>query len=214
MPMSTTSTAIEEPRYGRMHYSTGSAAAKPMTMLFYHYAPLENIFSIAAAGLIPGVPDPPIMVLDNAVVWLSTNASRISPAEDIAHLKLTGNWEEKFKEIRFGHDDDICVTVRLSPNSSRLSHYATWFRKEAPGLNMLEMLSPSILKDWWIYRGTIPRDKIEIPDLTRDQIINVCNRNLAKNDLDEERRAMYIGTIAQVKDAPPDGTFSIGAPGP
>jgi hypothetical protein len=54
-------------------------------MRLYHFTKRENLFGILMRGLRPGIPDPPFLTDNQAVVWLTTQTSLKPTRADRRH---------------------------------------------------------------------------------------------------------------------------------
>jgi hypothetical protein len=152
-------------------------------MKLNHFTQPKNLDSIAEAGLLPRVAHNPFMSLGQEVVWLTTQETTMCSEEELGHFRKIGEdlYEAAKRDGWFlTQSRNHRLTVRVR-SGHKLINYGDLLRlnKDAVlidedgmgGINdageiysvrhMLESLSLTCLRSWWLYFGRIPPSAIE-----------------------------------------------------
>jgi hypothetical protein len=138
-------------------------------MILNHITKMKNLPGIRSRGLVPHrYPKSLTMSLGTEVVWLTSDDS-IHGADDAAwiearrgHIFTDAQADDYLAECGVVPLGSVRLQIRLAPNSSRLSHYATWLAKQPhpAALGLLSGLSPSARTHWHVYHGVILPERI------------------------------------------------------
>jgi hypothetical protein len=153
-------------------------------VILYHFTFVAHVFPIlgwvhpddgtppVAEGIKPAVHpgDDGKMVGGQPVVWLTSRSSLVPTPADLDCVNSPAcPWRPDriayWRERGTIDDRTAMLTVDLSPNSKRLRNYGRWVREQGRA-HYLEMLLPSTRTDWWVYFGTISRDRVQDVSLT------------------------------------------------
>jgi hypothetical protein len=137
-------------------------------------------------GITPSIGDDAVgkfMTDGQPVVWLTSRDSMKPTPADLAWLAIseakgifTKDQAARYAKIGPIGDRTLRLTVELS-NSRRLRHYGTWLR-ETGNDALLSLSSPSALTDWWVYFGTVQRERIIEITRTDAPHVNDAERDL------------------------------------
>jgi hypothetical protein len=118
---------------------------------------------LQAQGITPSLGAEP--TAGEPAVWLTARDSLMPTPDDLAWMsgkkasgRFTKDEAEDYAKVGPLGDRTLRLTVELS-NSKRLRHYGTWLR--ANGMDRhVALAPPSSLTDWWVYFGTVQRQRI------------------------------------------------------
>jgi len=138
-------------------------------MKLYHFTFVAHVPAMLGADLIDGPSDGERGIRPGAgdfqtagrpVVWLSSRDTLKPTAADLQWESKRHSAAEMERYAIAGPigDRTVRLTVELS-NSRRLRHYGTWVREQDDAL-LAAFSAPSVLADYWIYFGTIQRERI------------------------------------------------------
>ena len=128
-------------------------------MIFYHFTHPGTVLRITGIGLKPNVRDNNThMTGGKPVVWLTRQESNIVTAEDVVHMKRLNLLDRKEGDLMCG--GTARLSVHLGQHSKKLVRY-TDFLKKIDFRFFEAVLTPTALKNWWVYLGEIPSHKID-----------------------------------------------------
>jgi hypothetical protein len=152
-------------------------------MRLYHFCREKNLDSIAEKGLYPHVAYDPRMSLGQEVVWLTTQETTACSEEELQHFREIGEdlCEDVKRDGWLGNGRNHRLTVRIRSGHSKLINYGDFLRLNADTViidedgvalanddgelysvrHMMQGLSPTCLRSWFLYFGRIPPSAIE-----------------------------------------------------